>query len=274
MDRDSDARVYSILSLLDQLSCPIEVTIGDIKAEGTLLEIKKTLNNLRSKARLSIDEQGTNILYLVFGFIEWREKGGHGDGWVKSPLILVPATLTLPSLNAQYSLKKHEDEVAVNPTLAYFFERDYGVTLPEFDSDKDTLDSFMQKMDALADERGWRLVRECSMGLVSFLKISVYNDLIRNETQLKYNPIIRAFAGERNAITSVDGNADQFDHDAGHSADSFQVLDADSSQQDAIALSKNGVSFVMQGPPGTGKSQTITNIIAQALADGKNLVCV
>ena len=42
IDRDSDVRVYSILSLLDKLSCPMEVNIGDIRAEGTLPEIKKT----------------------------------------------------------------------------------------------------------------------------------------------------------------------------------------------------------------------------------------
>lgn len=274
IDRDSDVRVYSILSLLDKLSCPMEVNVGDIRAEGTLPEIKKTLKHLRSKSRLAMDEQGTNILYLVFGFIEWREGSRSGDSWVKSPLILVPVTLTLPSLNAHYLLEKYEDEVVVNPTLAYLFERDYGISLPEFDSDKDTLESFMQKMEALVDERGWRIIRECSMGLVSFLKISMYNDLIRNEDQLKANPIIRAFAGERNEVNTVDSDAYEFDHDACCSVDSFQVLDADSSQQDAIALSQRGVSFVMQGPPGTGKSQTITNIIAQALADGKKILFV
>lgn len=274
IDKDSDVRVYSILSLLDKLSCPMEVNIGDIRAEGTLSEIKKTLKHLRSKARLAMDEQGTNILYLVFGFIEWREKGSRNDNWIRSPLLLAPVTLTLPSLNAQYSLKKHEDEVVVNPTLDYLFERDYGIKLPDFDSDKDTLEGFMQKMEELVDDRGWRIVRECSMGLVSFLKISMYNDLIRNEPQLKKNPIIRAFAGERNEVNKVDDANYQFDHDACRSVDTFQVLDADSSQQDAIALSQKGVSFVMQGPPGTGKSQTITNIIAQALADGKKILFV
>lgn len=274
IDRDSDVRVYSILTLLDKLSCPMEVNVGDIRAEGSLSEIKKTLKHLRSKARLALDEQGTNILYLVFGFIEWCEKGSRNDSWVRSPLILVPVTLTVPSLNAQYSLQKHEDEVVVNSTLAYLFERDYGISLPEFDSDKDTLESFMQKMEVLVDERGWRIVRECSMGLVSFLKISMYNDLIRNEEQLKTNSIIRAFAGERNEVNTVDGDTYEFDHDACRAVDSFQVLDADSSQQDAIALSQKGVSFVMQGPPGTGKSQTITNIIAQALADGKKILFV
>lgn len=274
IDKDSDVRVYAILSLLDKLSTPIEVNIGDIKAGGPLPEIQKTLKHLRSKARLSLDEQGTNILYLVFGFIEWREKGSRNDAWIKSPLILVPVSLLLPSLNAQYTLKKYEDEIVVNPTLAYLFDRDYGITLPDFDSDKDTLESFMQKMEKLIDDRGWRIIRDCSLALVSFLKISMYNDLIRHEEQLKQNPIVRAFAGEKNEINTIDEKSFNFDHDACKSIDSFQVLEADSSQQDAIMLSHRGISFVMQGPPGTGKSQTIANIIAQGLADGKKILFV
>src|SRR4029078_715376 len=35
-----------------------------------------------------------------------------------------------------------------------------------------------------------------------------------------------------------------------------------------------GGSFVLQGPPGTGKSQTIANIIAECLADGKRVLFV
>src|SRR5581483_10825970 len=54
----------------------------------------------------------------------------------------------------------------------------------------------------------------------------------------------------------------------------FQVLDADSSQQTAIEWSKRGVSFVIEGPPGTGKSQTISNIIAEALAQNKKVLFV
>ena len=50
------------------------------------------------------------------------------------------------------------------------------------------------------------------------------------------------------------------------------VVDADSSQIEAIEMAKTGKSFVLQGPPGTGKSQTITNIIAECLSDGKKSV--
>ena len=52
------------------------------------------------------------------------------------------------------------------------------------------------------------------------------------------------------------------------------VVDADSSQIEAIEMAKTGKSFVLQGPPGTGKSQTITNIIAECLSDGKKVLFV
>ena len=53
-----------------------------------------------------------------------------------------------------------------------------------------------------------------------------------------------------------------------------EVLQADSSQQEAIVAAKAGMSFVLQGPPGTGKSQTIANIIAECLGLGKTILFV
>ncbi|MBW4500106.1 MAG: hypothetical protein KME57_11235 [Scytonema hyalinum WJT4-NPBG1] len=54
----------------------------------------------------------------------------------------------------------------------------------------------------------------------------------------------------------------------------FQILDADSSQQVVIEAAKAGSSFVVQGPPGTGKSQTIVNMIAELVGDGKSVLLV
>lgn len=271
IDRDSDARTYAILSLLDELSFPLEVNVGDIRVEGSNSEAQKTLKHLRSKSRLSLEEQGANILYLFFGFIEWREKGR--DTWVKSPLISVPVSITLPSLHAHYVLKKYEDDVVVNPTLAYLFENEYGIKLPGFSPDDDSLENYLSQVENLVEDRGWQVSRECDISLASFLKISMYNDLKRNEGRLRANPLIKTFSGIEGGLASGALPAD-FDHDAATSLGEYQVLDADSSQQDAIALSRLGTSFVMQGPPGTGKSQTIANIIAQSLADGKRVLFV
>ena len=52
-------------------------------------------------------------------------------------------------------------------------------------------------------------------------------------------------------------------------ADLIHVVDADSSQTRVIETVRAGRNLVVHGPPGTGKSQTITNIIAAAVHDGK-----
>src|SRR5438128_2293209 len=64
----------------------------------------------------------------------------------------------------------------------------------------------------------------------------------------------------------------QIDHVA--PADEFNVLDADSTQQCAIAAILSGQSAVVHGPPGTGKSQTIANLIANLAATGKRVLFV
>ncbi|MBQ8498060.1 MAG: DUF4011 domain-containing protein [Clostridia bacterium] len=274
VDRETDIRVFSVLSLLEALSSPLPVTVGDIKTEGTVLERQKTLKNLRAKARLSMEEQGTNILYLSFGFLEWKEGKSASAQWLKSPLILVPAVLSLDTLQSPYTLSRHEDDIVLNPTLCHYLKTEYGIELPPFDADKDTPDLYLKKLESIADQNGWRIIREVNLGLLSFLKITMYNDLLLNENRIRENPVIRAMAGDTEEANTIPDFLLKADPDAVRTQDCYQVMSADSSQQDAILYSKNNVSFVMQGPPGTGKSQTITNIIAEALADGKKVLFV
>jgi len=274
VDRETDVRVYSILSLLETLSAPLPVLIGDIGAEGSLMERQRTLRNLRAKARLAREEQGINILYLSFGFIEWKEGKGAAAQWIKSPLILMPAVLSLDALNAPYTLKKHEDDIVLNPTLEYYLKTEYGIQLPPFDPDTETPEDYFLKLEDTADKRGWRILRQVSLGLLSFAKISMYHDLLRNRQRIEENPVIRAMAGDPEAVNQIPPQLQDLYPDAISPRDSYQVMSADSSQQDAILYSRHGVSFVMQGPPGTGKSQTITNIIAEALAAGKKVLFV
>jgi hypothetical protein len=51
-------------------------------------------------------------------------------------------------------------------------------------------------------------------------------------------------------------------------------IPADGSQLRAVARAALGQTFVLEGPSGTGKSQTITNLLATALAEGKKVLFV
>ncbi len=55
---------------------------------------------------------------------------------------------------------------------------------------------------------------------------------------------------------------------------SWPVVTADATQTAAVALARSGVSYIIQGPPGTGKSQTITNLVADYVGQGKRVLFV
>ena len=275
ISKDSDFRTYSMLALLETLNYSLPVQRGDIKAAGTIGERDQTLRNMRSKTKLAQEEQGTNILYLCFGFIYWRESNRANAQWLKSPLLMMPVSLGLKSLNAPFTLSKYDDEIEVNPTLDYLFNQDYGIDLPTFElKNKNSFEEYMSTVEELVDKKGWKLVREVSLGLLSFLKISMYHDLNNHRELIEKSPVLQAIAGNRYAIGDLPAKAINFNFDESQPSEWHEVVDSDSSQEEAILLSKLGVSFVMQGPPGTGKSQTITNIIAEALADGKKVLFV
>lgn len=270
INKDTDLRTYSMIALMETLSYTLNVQVGDIKTAGTIIEREKTLKNLRSKAKLAQEEQGTNILYLCFGFIYWREHNRESSPWFKAPLLMMPVTLGLKSLSAPYTLSRYDDEIEVNPTLDYLFNTEYHIDLPTFElKNRQSIDEYFAQIEEIVDKRGWKVVREVNLGLLSFLKISMYHDLNNNRELMVNHPVLRAMAGDRHTIGDLPAQAENFDFDGVKPDEWHEVVDSDSSQEEAILLSKLGVSFVMQGPPGTGKSQTITNIIAEALADGK-----
>lgn len=266
---------YSKKVLIDDDGNEIHETVieGDVKTNKTVSELQKTLKVLRYRANTSIEEQGINILFLAFGMLKWHENDGSTETFL-SPIILVPVKLIIESITSPYKLVPHEDEIVINPTLLYKLENDFGIILPEFDGTQDSISDYFDKCQKIVENKGWTIERDVNLTNLSFLKINMYKDLERNEERLCINPIVSAIAGEGEPIT-LDEDISNYDHDKNERPiDVFQVVDADSSQQDAILLSKKGVSFVLQGPPGTGKSQTITNIISEALADGKKVLFV
>lgn len=261
IDNDSEENVSS------------HIIDGTVKANVTVADQQKTLRNLRNDARTSLNEQGINTVYLSFGFLQWTEAKSSSQV-LSSSLILVPASLQWESITAPFTLQLHDDEIVINPTLAYKLENDFGITLPTFDNDS-TPNKIFSDIQELVASQGWKIEPAVSLGLLSFLKINMYNDLEEHRSVIKEHPVIRCLSGDSSALELPALPDESYDHDKNTlPEDSYQIVDADSSQMDAIEYAKRGASFVLQGPPGTGKSQTITNIIAESLAAGKKILFV
>lgn len=56
--------------------------------------------------------------------------------------------------------------------------------------------------------------------------------------------------------------------------DRFFPADSDPSQEAAVFLARNTAGLVVEGPPGTGKSQTIVNLVADAIGQGRSVLIV
>lgn len=260
-DGNEDEDLYEIISE------------GDVRTSKRPKDLLRTLKHLRYKANTSLEEQGINILYLAFGLLKWKEREDSSQIQC-SPLILVPVKLTVESLTSPYKLSLYEDDIVVNPTLSYKLDNDFGIILPDFDASQNEIETYFNKVEDVVRNQGWTVERCTNLTTLSFLKINMYKDLERNENKLSSNAVISALVGDQLPM-QISEKLNNFNHDKNERPiDTFQVVDADSSQQDAILLSKKGISFVLQGPPGTGKSQTITNIIAEAIADGKKVLFV
>jgi hypothetical protein len=201
------------------------------------------VKNIDKKARDFLEETGVNVAYMAFGFVRWKESE-NSDIINKAPLLLVPITLKNESSVDPYFIELTGDDIVVNPTFSYFLNAQYGITLPEYEDDE-TLTSYMAKVEEKVSKLHWQVTPECKIGIFSFLKINMYHDLMNNQDKILKNDNVRLLLGEavNRPDLMADGEAGRVENEI---IDLHTVVDADSSQIEAIEMVKTGKSFVLQ----------------------------
>lgn len=228
-----------------------------------------SIRGIAKKARTYIEETGVNVAYMAFGFIHWKENNSATTDF-HAPILLVPIRLERTSSIEPYLIKPLEDDIILNPTFSYKLDSEYGVKLPEYNDEG--LTAYLNTIQEIVKKLQWTVTSDCKIGIFSFQKINMYRDLQDNKDMIFMNQNILQLLGEYRPMEN------ELNFEKIHLDDSnielHNVVDADFSQIEAIKMAKLGKSFVLQGPPGTGKSQTITNIIAECLNDGKKVLFV
>lgn len=242
-------------------------------------EMDLALSRLKLKARTSLQDQGINPLFMAFGFLKWKDAFKNND-YLLSPLLLVPVGLKRVNIASLYEVSMLDDEVVFNPALAKKL-LDFGLDLTSvFDSeselDRNALENVFDRVSkTVASLEGWEIVKQVWLGLLSFTKLAMYKDLERFPQLVANSPVLRTIAEGKSDERYISGQDEVVELDKIiDPLKTYQILDADSSQQEAILAVKSGMDLVIQGPPGTGKSQTIANIIAESLGQGKKVLFV
>lgn len=248
-------------------------------------DLAKHLRKIEREANLAIEETGANMLFLVLGFLEFPDQKNSDKNFL-APLICLPVTMSKKEVGGeqQFSLQFTGDDISDNLSLREKLRNDFGLHFPELDDEQIDVEEYFEEVKAVIDKRpNFTFRNRISLCLLSFSNMLLVRDLdhskwpgIKNKNALLDHPIVReVFEGSSKEGAGGLEIAEEHNVESGEANKIALVYDADSSQHsalvDALILKKN---LVIEGPPGTGKSQTITNLIAASIAEGKKVLFI
>ena len=231
--------------------------------------------NLAYKAKTIEEETGANNLYLAFGTLIWETNNRE----LSSPLVLVPVKLE-PSRGGRYRIL-HDDSASSTPNYCLLekLRQTHGLSIPGLAEPADDgagidLEAAFRATRLALEAAGlpFRVESSVDLSILQFAKFRLWKDLDDNWEELANNPLVHHLIHSPTSEFQ-DPNADSQLADLDELG-ALSPVAADSSQLSAVAAAVGGRTFVLEGPPGTGKSQTITNLLVRAVADGKKVLFV
>ncbi|HEV7330446.1 MAG TPA: AAA domain-containing protein [Flavisolibacter sp.] len=153
-------------------------------------------------------------------------------------------------------------------TLEFLLGDAFAPAPSNFAANGDAVKSTFQLTEGDSNPYSWDFdICNVVLGNFNYKKMSLvsdYNKAIDNGVEHPvFNQLFSSQAKEQAPETVVNNPAEW-----------YHVITADPTQAKAVLHSRTGKSYIIQGPPGTGKSQTITNLIADFLAQGKSVLFV
>ena len=277
-----DAKMYSTEHNKDALEQLVAVEFKNkrIRTFVSADELEQNLKSLHRNAKVSLEENGSNTLYLALGVLRWYETD-ISERARYAPLVLLPVELVRRVTANEYTLRIRDEEPQMNITLLELLKQDFGISitgldpLPVDESGIDLKFVYSTIRQAVMTKKRWEVEELAFLGLFSFNQYIMWNDIRVRSHDLEQNKIVRSLIAGKMDWEPQENLLREERLDAQLSPSELAVpISADASQLAAIYAAAAGNSFVLHGPPGTGKSQTITNVIANALFQGKSVLFV
>jgi len=278
----SSAPAERLRDLLTGESVPASKLAPELEDEA----LTRIVRDISRRALENSEEKGLSTLFVTFGMATWPSLDGGRPA--EAPVLLLPVAISKKEGSNSYWLSA-AGSFQLNLVLLHVLEDQFKLKLQaeellaEFAGDEEQgtvldIKAVCGKIQRLmADSKGFEIGLRVILGNFAFQKMAMVKDLQERASDLPVHDLIAAIAGDSNAKSAI--NSGQVDPDPREfdlipPDNEFLVLDADSSQQRAIAAVLGDQSRVIHGPPGTGKSQTITNLIAALAAAGRRALFV
>lgn len=267
---------------------PYKVEELDNRHTDNLLQCNSTPEGLDTSLRRideilqsNLEEQGVHTLFLSLGMLYYTESESSQEVF-RAPIILLPVIIERKSARSGYTIKAGDDDPMINPTLVEYLKQSFDISLPELpdfteEIDFDLQNYFIKIVKKIKQKENWSLKNDIFLAHFTFQKFVMFKDIEKNTEAFKANRLVKQLVSKQPSSTfwGLPEDIKCMDLDLDFPPEeTFTVLDADSSQLRAIAAIAKGYDIVIEGPPGTGKSQTIVNIISQALSKNKSVLFV
>ena len=257
------------------------------------------LKYLKREAEEVEKETGLYDLYIGYPFVIGTLSK---DIQLKAPLLLFPAHVNIEREEATLTLSPNQP-IMLNKALILAYAKEHNLNtdklIQEFDPLSD--DAFSNPYDVVEylNANGFKLrtarrktlqtFDSCGMPLEGLevrnyavigkfpLANAIYNDYLALEKNNLSTPAINALltpnAKESRAERKRKRRALKKQSNL-LSPSYYSINDLDYAQENALSVIDRENNVVIYGPPGTGKSQTIVNIISDALCKGKRVLVV
>lgn len=244
-------------------------------------ELNQRVKKVADQYNQSIQERGINTLHLAMGFLEWTASE-NSDSIITSPLILLRLELVKKPMGKNQDGKKkihiraESNETIHNVSLAAKLKKDFDYDLPERE-EKEGAEAYFKRVEkSFPKSKDWKVRRFATVCHLSFQKVTIYEDLDPPDWVTGNKVLDGIISGDRSGNNSGLSYSEDYPIDELPDKELVDLLvrDADSSQHSALVDALDGKNLVIEGPPGTGKSQTITNLIAACMHQGKSVLFV